>query len=130
MTDNNSSDAKEIVPITRARSRGRPFTKGNKLGGRPKGLRNKATRLVEHLIEGESEEIIRSVIAAAKRGNSAAITAVMNILSPPRRGRSVAIDIGGDVEQSAASLARVTTAVLKAAVDGIIPRARRRNSES
>ena len=78
------------------------------------------TRLAEQLVEGEAEEIVRSIIASAKSGNPAAIAAVARILLPERRGRSVKIDVGGDVDHDAASLARVTRAVLQSAVDGEI----------
>ena len=116
ITSNNSNDARNIVPATRAI--GRPFKPGNK--GKPKGARNKVTALAERLVEGEAEEIVRSIIASAKSGNPAAIAAVARILLPERRGRSVAIDLGGELEHSAASLARATTAVLQSAVDGVI----------
>jgi hypothetical protein len=45
---------------------------------------------------------------------------VARILLPERRGRSVAIDLGGELEHTAASPARATTAVLQSAVDGAI----------
>ena len=100
------------------RARGKPFAKGNP--GKPKGARNKVTALAERLVEGEAEEIVRSIIASAKSGNPAAIAAVARILLPERRGRSVAIDLGGELDHSAQSLARATTAVLQSAVDGVI----------
>ncbi len=40
---------------------------GNPLG-RPKGRRNKATLLVEELLESEAEEICRQAIELAKKG--------------------------------------------------------------
>jgi hypothetical protein len=115
-SDNNSSEARNF-PVT-ARARGRPFSHGNP--GKPKGARNKVTVLAEKLVEGDVEDIVRSIIASAKAGNPAAIAAVARILLPERRGRSVTIDLGGELYHSASSLARATTAVLQAAFDGVV----------
>ena len=103
-----------IVP----RARGVPFQKGNP--GKPRGARNKVTVLAEKLVEGDVEDIVRSIIASAKSGNPAAIAAVARILLPERRGRSVAIENAGDLERSATSLAQVTQAVLSSALNGVI----------
>jgi hypothetical protein len=100
------------------RARGVPFKKGNP--GKPKGARSRVTQLAERLVEGEAEEIVRSIIASAKSGNPAAIAAVARILLPERRGRSVAIENAGDLERSATSLAQVTQAVLSSALNGVI----------
>ena len=86
--NNNSNGARNSPALTRAR--GVPFKKGNK--GKPKGARNCVTVLAEKLVEGDVEDIVRSIIASAKSGNPAAIAAVARILLPERRGRSVAID--------------------------------------
>ena len=110
--------ARNSQPATRARVVGVPFKKGNP--GKPKGARNKVTQLAERLVEGEAEEIVRSIIASAKSGNPAAIAAVARILLPERRGRQVAIDMVGELERSATSLAQVTQAVLSSALRGEI----------
>jgi hypothetical protein len=47
-------------------------TSGNP-AGRPPGSRNKATLLAEQLLEGEAEGLTRTVVALAKKGNSAAL---------------------------------------------------------
>jgi hypothetical protein len=104
------------APATRAI--GRAVKPGNP--GKPKGTRNRVTALAERLVEGQAEEIVRSIIASAKSGNPAAIAAVARILLPERRGRSVAIDLGGELQHTAESLARATTAILQSAVDGVI----------
>lgn len=41
---------------------------------------------------------MRSIVASAQSGNPAAIAAVARTLLPERRGRSVAIDFGGELE--------------------------------
>jgi hypothetical protein len=108
--------ARNIVPPTRAI--GCPFQPGNKR--KPRSARNKVTALAERLVEGEAEEIVRSIIASAKSGNPAAISAVAAFLLPERRGRSIAIDTVGDLERTATSLAQVTQAVLSSALNGVI----------
>ena len=113
---NNSNEARNSPAITRAR--GVPFKKGNP--GKPKGARSRVTQLAERLVEGEAEEIVRSIIASDKSGNPVAIAAVALILLPEWCGRSVAIENAGELEHSAASLAQVTTAVLSSALSGII----------
>jgi hypothetical protein len=93
------------VPVTRVR--GKPFAKGNP--GRPKGKRNKVTMLAEHLVQDDAADIVKSVISAAKRGNGHAIAAVMNIICPPRRGRSVRINIGHELDGTAASPSKISS---------------------
>ena len=46
-----------------AKTRGRPFEKGNAYGqGRPAGSRNRATLLLEALIDGEGEELVQTIV--------------------------------------------------------------------
>jgi hypothetical protein len=89
------------------------------LGRKPKGARHKVTILCEQLVQGDAQDIVKAVVAAAKRGNPAAIGAVMSILCPPRKGRAVEIDMG-PLDGSAESIATATTAILKAAAEGLI----------
>ena len=45
-----------------SKTRGKPFQPGNTFGkGRPAGSRNKATLVLEALIEGQGEEIINTI---------------------------------------------------------------------
>jgi hypothetical protein len=70
--------------------RGRPFQPGNKFGkGRPAGSRNKATLALEALIEGQGEEVVTTVINAAKNGDIAAAKALLDRLVPPRKSAPV-----------------------------------------
>ena len=44
--------------------RGRPFEAGNKFGrGRPLGSRNKKTRLIEELLDENSESLLHKALA-------------------------------------------------------------------
>jgi Family of unknown function (DUF5681) len=56
--------------------------------GRPFGSRNKATVLMEGLLEGEAEAIARKAIEMAKGGDMAAIRMCMDRLAPAR-GRTM-----------------------------------------
>ena len=57
--------------------------------GRPKGSRNRASLLLEHLIEGEGEAVVRALLAAAKGGDVSAARALLDRLVPPRKERPV-----------------------------------------
>ena len=77
-----------------AKPRGRPFEPGNKYGkGRPEGSRNKATLALEALINGEGEDIVRTIVEDAKNGNSVYGKALLDRLVPPRKSSPTAIDI-------------------------------------
>jgi Family of unknown function (DUF5681) len=52
--------------------------------GRPHGSRNKATMLMQNLLEGEAEAIARKAIEMAKDGDMAAIRVCMDRLAPAR----------------------------------------------
>ena len=73
---------------------GRPFENGNSFGkGRPAGSRNKATLVLEALIDGEGEEIVQHIIAGAKEGNSTYGKALLDRLVPPRKSGPAPINI-------------------------------------
>ena len=59
--------------------------------GRPLGSRNRASLLLEHLIEGEGEAVVRSLLAAAKGGDTSAARALLDRLVPPRKERAVKV---------------------------------------
>src|SRR5215210_5798698 len=59
--------------------------------GRPQGSRNRASLLLEHLIEGEGEVVVRSLLAAAKGGDTSAARALLDRLVPPRKERPVKV---------------------------------------
>ena len=96
--------------------RGRPFAPGNP--GRPKGSRNHITRLVENLIEADAEEITRAAIRRALDGDGAILRALLDRLAPPRRDRTIEIDLPrlGDK----ADVTAITSALVDAVADGTI----------
>ena len=98
-------------PVAPKKIRGRPFRPGN--SGRPPGARNKTTRLVEQLLDGEAEMITRTLIALALEGNVRCLHDCLERLAPRRSGRPVdfrlpAINRTQDI---VAAMAAITTAV-------------------
>jgi uncharacterized protein DUF5681 len=50
--------------------------------GRPRGARNRRTVLAEHLLEGDTEAIVRTMIARAKEGDMAAVRLCVDRICP------------------------------------------------
>jgi hypothetical protein len=71
--------------------RGRPFQPGNP--GRPPGSKNKATRLVQQLVEGQAEALTRKALEMAQAGDVACLRLLLNIVSPARKSQTIDIDI-------------------------------------
>ena len=84
--------------------------------GRPKGSRHKTTLAVEALLEGEAEGITRKAIEAAKSGDMVAIKLVLDRVCPPRKTRSIEIDLPPIADAAGVSLAQEE--VLKAVCTG------------
>lgn len=72
-------------------TRGRPFEPGNP--GRPPGARNKATRAIEALLEGEAENLGRKAVELALAGDQAALRLCIDRLAPTRRERPTPFDL-------------------------------------
>ena len=96
--------------------RGRPFAPGNP--GRPKGSRNRITRLVENLIEADAEQITRAALKRAMDGDGVLLRALLDRLAPPRRDRAVEIDLPRLGEQ--ADITSITSALVDAVAEGSI----------
>ena len=84
--------------------------------GRPKGARHKTTVAVEALLEGEAEVITRKAIEAAKAGDMVAIRLVLDRIAPPRKTRSIEIDLPPIAD--AAGVSQAQEEVLKALCTG------------
>jgi hypothetical protein len=69
-----------------------PGQSGNP-AGRPRGSRNKRTVLLENILHGEGETIMRKLIELANRGELGAIRMCMDRLLPAAKGESVACDM-------------------------------------
>src|SRR6266568_9655953 len=86
-----SATALDVTP----KPRGRSFERGKSGNptGRPKGARNKATRAVEELLDGEAEALTRKAIDKALEGDMAALRICLDRLLPPRRDRLVNFEL-------------------------------------
>jgi hypothetical protein len=93
----------------------RPGCSGNP-AGKPKGARNRATRLAEELLDGEAEAITRRAIAAALDGEPTALRLCLERIAPVRKGRSVTFEIGP--LETTGDLARASRRLLEAVADG------------
>ena len=71
--------------------RGRPFEHGNP--GRPPGSKNKTTRMLEQLVEGEGEDLTRKFIDLAKAGDVRCLQSCMDRLLPKRHGRPLDVQL-------------------------------------
>ena len=91
--------------------RGRPFQSGNP--GRPPGSKNKTTRLVEQLVEGDAEKLSRKMLELAKKGNVRCLEYCLDRLLPKRSGRPLDLQLPAinSVQDLIAAMTTVTTAV-------------------
>ena len=77
-----AGSAAASAPAARS-TRWAPGQSGNPKG-RPAGSRNRASLLLEHLIEGEGQAVVQALLAAAKGGDVPAARALLDRLVPPR----------------------------------------------
>src|ERR1700704_4274620 len=61
--------------------------------GRARGSRNKRTLLAEHLLEGDTEAIVRSMIERAKEGDMAAVRLCVDRICPRLTDRPARLDL-------------------------------------
>jgi Family of unknown function (DUF5681) len=75
--------------------RGRPFGPGQSgnPNGRPKGARNRVTRAVEALIDGQGEALGAKAVEKALQGDSPMLRALLSTLVPPQRERTVEFEL-------------------------------------
>ena len=69
--------------------RGRPFEPGNP--GRPAGSKNKTTRILEQLVEGQTEHLVQKAVEMAQAGDVACLRMVLDRLWPVRKGQPVQV---------------------------------------
>lgn len=89
-----------------------PGQSGNP-AGRPRGARSRITMLVEELLAGNAEAIVRRLIEQASAGNPTAAALLGRSLLPQRKGATIRIDLP-ELEQ--ASDAPTAIAAIYAAV--------------
>jgi hypothetical protein len=97
------------------RARGRPFRPGQSGNpqGKPRGLRNRATRLLDKMAETDAADVLGTVISRAKKGDMAAAGMIMARVWPSRKGRPVIFDMPPltNAADLVAALGRIAQAV-------------------
>jgi hypothetical protein len=106
-----ASQPKVEQPKNTGRNQDGTFAKGFAANpaGKPKGTRHRTTMAMEALLDGEGETLTRRCIELAKAGDIQALRLCTERLLPPRRDRSVNIDMPrvetpGDLVNAAASI--------------------------
>jgi hypothetical protein len=91
--------------------RGRPFQPGNP--GRPRGSKNRTTRLLEELVAGEGEKLIQKTVELALGGNVKCLQLCLDRLLPRRTGRPLDFTLPAvnEARDVVAAMAAITTAV-------------------
>lgn len=104
-------------PVNAGRNKDGTFAKGfvANPAGKPKGTRHKATRLAETLIDGRAKELVDKVVDMALAGDPTAMRIVIDRLCPPRRERTISLDMPSiksatDLIAAAAALTEATAA--------------------
>lgn len=87
-------------------------TSGNP-AGRPSGSRNQATLLMETLLDGEAEQLLRKVIELASAGDIHALQICLDRLLPPRKDRPIHLSLLPieDVQQVSSAMSTVVEAI-------------------
>jgi hypothetical protein len=77
--------------------------------GRPKGARNRATRLAEALLEGEAVALVRQAIDLAKAGDVTALRLCLERLIPRRVERTIEFELPpiSEPKDAVAALSRI-----------------------
>ena len=114
MSEKIGSEAKPEASA--AKPRGRPFEKGNP--GRPPGSRNRTTRALEQMLEGQAEAITAKVVEMALAGNHVAMRLCMDRLISIPAERSISIELPRI--ESAKDCATAMSAIVSAVASGEI----------
>ena len=96
-------------------TRFQPGRSGNPRG-RPPGSRNKTTRAIDALLDGEAEALTRKAIELAKAGDLVALRLCLDRICPPRKDRPVRFAL--PELRTAADAKLAASALLKAVADG------------
>ena len=84
--------------------------------GRPAGSRNKATIILENMLQGQAEELMETAIKTALQGDGQMIRALLDKLLPNRKDAPVKIRL--PTVLAAKELPVITAAILRAVSSG------------
>jgi len=90
------------------------FTAGN--SGRPKGSRNKATLVIESLLQGHAEALTQTAVTKALEGDSIALRLCMERIAPAPKDQPVSFIL--PKMQSALDASKAAESVLTAVSEG------------
>ena len=78
-----------------SKQRGKPFKKGQSgnPAGRPKGSRNRASCIVDSILEPQAQAVAQAALDRALKGDSMLLKELLNRLAPPSRERSVNLEL-------------------------------------
>jgi hypothetical protein len=103
---------------SKQRGAGRPLQPGvsGNPSGRPKGALNETTIILQQLIDGESELVVKKALELAKGGDGTALRLIMERLIPPIKDKAIEfklpqINNGQDASVAMAKLLRVSRRV-------------------
>jgi uncharacterized protein DUF5681 len=102
------------------KARGRPFRPGQSGNpwGKPRGVRNRATLLLDKMAETDAADVLSAVISRAKKGDVTAASMIMARVWPARKGRAIAFDL--PPLRTAADLAAALGRIAQAIGSGIL----------
>ena len=84
--------------------------------GKPAGVRNKATVMVQSIMERGAQEIAEAVVGLAKEGDLSAARLVLERLLPPAKERPISLALPGT--DTAGGIAEAQQAILQAVAAG------------
>ena len=101
------------MPTKRSDGSGQfPKGRSGNPSGRPPGSRNRATLLMESMLEGQGEELTRKAMEMALAGDITAMRLCLERLLPPRKDRPIHINLPSieNAQQIAVAMAKVAAA--------------------
>lgn len=84
--------------------------------GKPAGVRNKATVMVQSIMESGAQEIAEAVVGLAKEGDLSAARLVLERLLPPAKERPISLALPST--DTAGGIAEAQQAILQAVAAG------------
>ena len=97
-----------------------PFKKGQSgyPAGKKKGTRNKATLVLEAILDGDAPELMRKAVHLAKAGDASMMRLCLERLIPPRKDRPVQFEL--PPVNNSADAAKAMLAIVQAVAAGEI----------